>query len=49
MRSTSWRAVALGASAGSSDFTEWPRAGPFTFTKVRPSRLATYSINVVLP
>ena len=49
MRSTSWRAVAFGASEGSSDVTPCPSAGPFTFTKARPSRLATYSISVVLP
>jgi len=29
LRSISWRAVAFPASAGSSDVTEWPSAGPF--------------------
>lgn len=47
--STSWRDVASGASAGSSEVTACPSAGPFTFTNTRPRRLATYSISVVLP
>ena len=41
--------VALGASLGSNETTPWPSAGPLTFTNTSPSRLATYSIRVVLP
>ena len=31
------------------EVTECPSAGPLTLTRIRPSRLATYSISVVLP
>lgn len=47
--SISCRAVASGACAGSTEVTRWPRAGPLTLTKISPSRLATYSMRVVLP
>ena len=47
--SSSLAAVASGAWAGSSERTEWPSAGPLIFMKIRPRRLATYSISVVLP
>ena len=44
-----WAAVTSGASAGSSEVTPVPSAGPLTLTKTMPSRLAMYSISVVLP
>ncbi|MQY16501.1 hypothetical protein SRB5_67000 [Streptomyces sp. RB5] len=47
--STSRRAAASGAAAGSSDVVAVPSAGPSTLTNTRPSRAATYSSSVVLP
>jgi hypothetical protein len=47
--STSCRAVAFGASAGSSERTSWPSDGPLIFMNTSPRRFATYSISVVLP
>ena len=42
-------ALTFGASPGSREVTLWPIAGPLIFMNVSPSRLAIYSIRVVLP